>query len=418
VGQNPAQSLVRRLTSRVRAARMRYGISAAARAEMRREKRNSGNTDFPIDRTISEALAWIGRAQDNSPSADGGVARHYCLITGWGASYPETTGYIVPTIIREAQALADTALLKRARIMLDWLVSIQMPGGGFRGGVTSDGPAVPVTFNTGQILMGLAAGVSHFGQAYRPAMIAAADWLVETQDDDGCWRKHATPYAAPGEKAYETHVAWGLYEAARVEPGRGYAEAATKNLNWALSHQKNNGWFSSCCLTDPLNPLTHTLGYALRGLVEGYLFTRDGEILEKANRTAEGVLSALQPDGFLPGRLDSQWQGAVQWACLTGTAQMAACWLLLYRETGNPRFREAAFAANRYVARTVRLDGPPETRGAVKGSFPVSGGYVRFQYPNWACKFFIDAISLEKSVRQQESESVLSVQAATVGLSE
>ncbi|MGA9800604.1 MAG: prenyltransferase/squalene oxidase repeat-containing protein [Terriglobales bacterium] len=416
--QNPAQALVRRLTSRVRAARMRYGISMAARAEMRREKQDSGNTNVSIDRTIGEALAWIGRAQDNSPSVDGGVARHYCLITGWGASYPETTGYIVPTIIREAQALGDTALLQRARTMLDWLVSIQMPGGGFRGGVTSDGPAVPVTFNTGQILMGLAAGVSHFGRVYRPAMIAAADWLVETQDADGCWRKHGTPYAAPGEKAYETHVAWGLYEAARVEPGRGYAEAATKNLVWALSHQKDNGWFSSCCLTDPLNPLTHTLGYALRGLVEGYLFTRDGDILDKANRTAEGVLSALHPDGFLPGRLDSQWRGAVPWACLTGTAQMAACWLLLYRETGNPRFREAAFAANRYVMGTMRLDGPPETRGAVKGSFPVSGGYVRFQYPNWACKFLIDAISLEKSVRQQESESAVSVQVATAGLSE
>ena len=105
---------------------------------------------------------------------------------------------------------------------------------------------------------------------------------------------------------------------------------------------------------------------------------------------------ALQPDGFLPGRLDSQWRGTVPWSCLTGTVQMAACWLLLYRETGNPRFRDAAFAANRYVRGTVRLDGPPETRGAVKGSFPVSGGYVRFQYPNWACKFFIDAISLER----------------------
>jgi hypothetical protein len=417
VGQNPAQTLVRRVTSRIRAARMRYGISTTARAEMRRE-RNSGHTDFPLDRMIGEALAWIGRAQDNSPSADGGVARHYCLITGWGASYPETTGYIVPTLLREAHALRDTALLERARTMLDWLVSIQMPGGGFRGGVTSDGPAVPVTFNTGQILMGLAAGVSHFGPAYRPAMIAAADWLVETQDADGCWRKHATPYAAPGEKAYETHVAWGLYEAARVEPGRGYAEAATKNLIWALSHQEDNGWFSSCCLTDPANPLTHTLGYALRGLVEGYRFTRDGEILEKANKTAEGVLSALQPDGFLPGRLDSQWRGAVEWACLTGSAQMAACWLLLYHETGNPRFREAAFAANRYVGQTVRLDGPSETRGAVKGSFPVSGGYVRFQYPNWASKFFIDALSLEKSVQQPESESALLVQAATVGLLE
>ena len=30
--------------------------------------------------------------------------------------------------------------------------------------------------------MGLAAGVRHFGPAYRPAMIAAADWLVQTQD--------------------------------------------------------------------------------------------------------------------------------------------------------------------------------------------------------------------------------------------
>jgi hypothetical protein len=52
----------------------------------------------------------------------------------------------------------------------------------------------------------------------------------------------------------------------------------------------------------------------------------------------------------------------------------------------------------------------------VKGSFPVSGGYVTFQYPNWASKFFIDAISLEKELREKESESPLSVQAAAAGL--
>jgi len=94
---------------------MRYGISAAAQAEMRREQRISNGPDLPIDGVINEALAWIGRAQDNAPSADGGVARHYCLISGWGASYPETTGYIVPTIIREAQATGDNELLQRAR---------------------------------------------------------------------------------------------------------------------------------------------------------------------------------------------------------------------------------------------------------------------------------------------------------------
>ena len=324
-----------------------------------------------MDRAISESLAWIGRAQDNSPSADGGVARHYCLITGWGASYPETTGYIIPTIIREAQAAGDTELLQRAQQDAGLAGQHTDAGRRFRGGVTSDGPAVPVTFNTGQILMGLAAGVRQFGPAYRPAMIAAADWLVQTQDGDGCWRKHATPFAKPGEKVYETHVSWGLYEAARVEPGRGYAEAATKNLAWALSHQRDNGWFESCCLTDPVNPLTHTIGYALRGLVEGYLFTRDSRILDKANKTAEGALVALQPDGFLPGRLDSQWRGAVSmvlpdWDRTDGSLLAAAV----------PRDRKPAFQGRSVRGESLRAwNGAPRrpTRNSRCGERQFSG---------------------------------------------
>jgi hypothetical protein len=322
-------------------------------------------------------------------------------------SYPESTGYIVPTVIREARIRGDAKLLERARRMLDWLVTVQMPDGAFRGGAMGDFPVVPVTFNTGQILIGLAAGVSEFGAAYRPALLAAADWLVRTQDGDGCWRKHGTPFAAPGEKTYETHAAWGLFEAARVAPGHGYAEAAMRNLHWALSHQNTGGWFANCCLTDPLNPLTHTLGYVLRGLIAGYEFTGDRKILEEARQTGEGILTALGLDGFLPGRLDHQWRGTVSWSCLTGTVQIAACWLLLFRATGDVRFRTAGMAANRYVRSTVRTEGPPETRGAVKGSFPVSGGYTTYQYPNWACKFFIDSNSLEKTVCEEEGESAV-----------
>ena len=84
---------------------------------------------------------------------------------------------------------------------------------------------------------------------------------------------------------------------------------------------------------------------------------------------------------------------------------MAICWLLLYQKTGNTQFRDAAFAANSFVRRTVRLDGPMETRGAVKGSFPVNGEYGQFQYPNWACKFFVDAQRLELDVRADEGEA-------------
>ena len=105
---------------------------------------------------------------------------------------------------------------RRARRMLDWLVSIQLPEGGFQGGTIDHAPVVPVTFNTGQVLLGLAAGVEEFGEAYIEPMRRAADWLVATQDRDGCWRRHPSPFAAPGEKTYETHVAWGLLEADRV----------------------------------------------------------------------------------------------------------------------------------------------------------------------------------------------------------
>lgn len=409
--------LATRVKRRISDIRFQSGLFAAARAEMRRERLLEARADISIDVAVREALGWLERAQDYSSSEDGGVARHYGLLTGWSASYPETTGYIVPTLISEGRSSGNDVLLARARKMLDWLVSIQMPCGGFQGSTVDQSNIVPVTFNTGQVLLGLAAGVTEFGREYKEAMIAASDWLVQTQDPDGCWRKHPTPFAAPGEKAYETHAAWGLLEAARVENSYGYGEAAIRNVYWALTHQNEVGWFANCCLTDTSNPLSHTVGYVLRGLIEAYRFSGDPKILRGAIKTAEGILRAFRSDGFLPGRLDSRWRGTVEWSCLTGTEQIAICWLLLYRETGDDRFRNAAVTANRYVRRTMNLDGRLETRGAVKGSFPISGEYERFQYPNWACKFFIDANRLEQSICEEESESRIPLRAAAVGVS-
>jgi Squalene-hopene cyclase C-terminal domain len=359
--------------------------------------------DLGVERAIEAAVAWLGCAQDNAAPQDGGVARHFSLITGWSASYPETTGYIVPTMLEYARSYGQEAARQRAKRMLDWLVSIQFPNGAFQAGMVDAKPLVPVTFNTGQILLGLASGAHEFRDEYREAMLRAADWLVETQDADGCWRRYPTPFARPGEKTYETHVAWGLLEAARLEPHKPYAAAALANVRWALGFQRESGWFEQCCLTDPSQPLSHTLGYALRGLVEAYRFTREAALLHACQKTADGLLTAVRGDGFLPGRLQADWRGAVRWSCLTGSAQIAICWLLLYQETGKIEYRDAAFAVNRYVRRTMRSDGPPEIRGAIKGSFPIYGDYGPYQYLNWACKFFIDSNLLEKNVRQLAS---------------
>jgi hypothetical protein len=339
----------------LRVARRFLTLPREAQSERRSDNRGLPVIDPGIESSVSEGIAWIGRAQDNSASHDGGVARDYSLIQGWNSSYPETTGYIIPTLIIYANLVGDESVRERARLMLEWLVSIQFDDGGFQGGVIGATPVVPVTFNTGQIVMGLAAGVKEFGDRYSDAMYRAANWLVETQDADGCWRRFPSPFAEPGEKVYETHVAWGLLEAARVSGEGRFADAALANVRWALGFQRKNGWFDSCCLSDASQPLTHTLGYVLRGILEAFLFTKDPALLPACQKTADGLLTAIDQEGFLPGRLNSNWTGTVNWSCLTGTVQIASCWLELYRQTGNVKYREVAFAANRYVRRTLYL---------------------------------------------------------------
>lgn len=370
-------------------------LPAPAQRQLLLDRAGLSDLDPGPEAVAAAGIAWLKRSQDQSLHRDGGSARDFSLLKGWASAYPETSGYIVPTLIDYADRTHDPALADRARRMLDWLVSIQFPEGGFQGGKIDADPRVPVTFNTGQILIGLAAGVRKFGEAYQEPMRKAAAWLRDSQDADGCWRKHPTPFAAPGEKAYETHVSWGLFEAARLAPDQGYGEAGLRQVRWALTQQRDNGWFASNCLSSPEQPLTHTIGYALRGVIEAYRYSGEADLLAAARKTADALLRTLAADGRIAGQLDCDWKGTVDWVCLTGSVQIAACWFLLHAITGNAAYLDAARRANRYVRRTVHISGDPDIVGGVRGAFPVDGDYGRFEYLNWAAKFCVDAQLME-----------------------
>lgn len=364
-----------------------------ARVDDRRGRGADPGTEAVRDAVIE----WLILAQDGAVPSDGGVARDFCLRSErWNASYPETTGYVVPTFLALAKRTGRKDLRTRARRMLDWLVSIQLEGGGFQGGTIGAEPLVPVAFNTGQILIGLAEGCRELGDEYVTAARRAAGWLVEIQDPDGCWRRGASPFAGPGDHAYDTHVAWGLYEAYGVLREQDVAGAATANVRWAIGHQAENGWFDHCCLVDPARPLTHTIGYALRGVIEAFRATGDEVFLDAALRTANGLLDVIDDDGYIPGRLDRSWGKAAEWSCLTGSAQIACCWFLLTALTSDERYADAARRANRYVRSTVAIDGRPGVAGGVRGSFPIDGGYNPYRYLNWAAKFLLDSLIFEE----------------------
>jgi len=376
-------------------------ISSASRKEHIKDSKGIPDYDPGIEIAINEGISWLMRAQDNSSSDDGGVASHYSLNNGWSSSYPETTGYIIPTLIEYSKSTNDKTIHARVKRMLDWLVSIQFSEGCFQGGIIGDVNFIPNTFNTGQILLGLVAGVKKFGNKYHESMLKAADWLVMTQDSDGCWRNYPSHLVKSSEKTYETHVAWGLLEVARYTGESKYEEAALKNIWWALKFQEENGWFNNCSFGDHSQPLTHTLGYAFRGILEAYQYSGNSEIYSACEKTADGLLTAISSNGFLPGRLRSDWSGSVSWVCLTGSVQIAYCLLKLHQIKNNIHYRDAAYALNQYVRRTMNTNGPLEIKGAIKGSFPIYGDYTQYSYISWACKFYIDSNMLEKTIKKQ-----------------
>lgn len=381
---------------------------AHARQAHQRDVNGLPNADPGVERTIAANLAWLCRAQDCSSSRDGGVARHYSILTGWGASYPETTGYIVPTMLSEADVQSCGELHQRGRRMLDWLISIQRADGGFPGGTVGQRPEVSVTFNTGQILLGLVAGAKRDkGSVYASSMHRAATWLSDTQDRDGCWRRYPSPFAIAGEKAFDAHASWGLFEVERLAPGKGYGEAGIQQVTWALTKQDDNGWFHNCCLNHPSAPLTHTLGYVLRGIIEAYLLSKDKIFIEASIRTADALVPRIEDDGFLAGRFCKNWRPMANWCCLTGSLQIAYCLFQLYELTNQRRYFDAGSRLNCYARRTIACSGDPNQLGGVRGSYPISGDYGQFEYLNWAAKFCIDSQRKEVAVMRVHSDREL-----------
>lgn len=344
---------------------------------------------------LDAAIAWLKHAQD--VTGNGGVAQTYLVRSQrWAPSYPETTGYIIPTLYRYAELTGDDDSRQRARRMADWEIDIQHPSGGVLAGALGDSDQ-PTIFNTGQVIFGwVRAFEEENDERYRQAAVHAADWLIDVMDDDGCWRKFGSPMTGKQVNTYNTRSAWSLARVFDITGERRYLDAAVKNAEWALTQRNAKGWLAQNCLQDSTQPFTHTIAYAMRGLLEiGAAAGRD-DLIAAARIIGDAMLAALPTNGFLPGRFNEQWQPTVKWSCLTGDCQLGINWGRLHQLTGESKYAQATTQILQFVKRTQDLTGAnPDTRGGIKGSHPINGGYHPWQYPNWATKFYADALLMD-----------------------
>jgi hypothetical protein len=342
-----------------------------------------------ISQHLTAAASWLARA--HKQVGDGGISKGYDLIRRkWAPSYPETTGYTIPTLFNYSSEIEDQPLHSMLAQAGNFLVSNATVEGGVSHWNAKGNPA-PIVFDTGQVIFGWLACWRNFGdKQYLDVAIKAGDWLTEIQSSSGCWKKNQHLGTV---KVIDSRVAWALLELHKCNRQEKYRTAAIHNLDWVLTQQRMNGWFEKCVFRPEDDPITHTLAYTAEGLLEGGLLLHDSRYIDASKRTADAFLGLQHEDGSLAGAYDQNWNPKSFWSCLTGNCQVANLWLRFYEISGEKTYLDAAVKAIGYVAGIQDLATKnTNIYGAIPGSFPLYGGYERLKYPNWATKFFMDSL--------------------------
>lgn len=363
-----------------------------------------GNQEFHItgDRQLSLHLAeqWVEKSIDPvTGGSAGSYSRVFFPFKGWSAPYPETTGYLIPTLLQLSRVQPRSARFKtHALRMADWVCELQSEDGGLPGGLHRPGKATKSIFNTAQMVKGLAAAWQETDQRkYYQATERAVDWLCSSQEADGSWKKYA--YVSDFFPSYYTRVAWPILIGYQLTGKQAHADAARRTLDRVLSRQLPNGYVADCGFKPGGYAFLHTMVYTIRGLIESGLILGDERYWQAGERFAHELLTRFEQRRYLAGAYDPEFREASSYICLTGNAQLAIAWMRIYQRNRDPRYLKAASGAIDIVAaKQVKQARDPNLVGAIPGSSPSWGRYMAFRYPNWAAKFFMDALLLEASL--------------------
>jgi hypothetical protein len=339
---------------------------------------------------LRSVVGWILNAQRE----DGGIAAYYSLLTGYSESYPEVTGYIIPTLYDFRSQPDDTAARPAAERATRWLLSLQLASGAFPGGL--HGPRSdlqPSVFNTGQILQGLVRAYLETRETETlNRAVAAGDWLAASQHREGLWSGPIT-YQGTAH-TYYSMVAWALAQLADQSNDPGHAAAADQNINWVLTHVRPSGWIDGTNLRG--HPMyLHFIAYVIQGLLECGILRRREDAIHAAANAAWVLLRKFETHKGLWGTYEPEFQRGRAFACLTGNAQMSCIWLRLFEVTRDMRFLNAALKMNELLKQRIPANGPRGIVGGVAGSYPIWGAYQPLRFISWGGKFLADALMLE-----------------------
>ena len=275
--------------------------------------------------------------------------------TGMPKSYPEVSGYFIPTLLQWGYREMALQYAK-------WLCDIQKEDGSWY----DTENIKPYIFDTGQILKGLLS-VREFLPNVDSNIIRGVDWILSNAKDDGRLPSPRIDDFGDGKTFHEIihlYCLSPIIEAGKIFRKKEYIYKAEKILNYYLENEKEK--------IENFDLLSHFYAYVMEALL-------DLGKTEKVKMAMKKVSRLLDTQGIVPAYND------VHWVCVPGLFQMALVWFRLGDlEHGNKAFLFAC-----------RLQNPS---GGWYGSYSIKdypnekNTYMPNEEISWANKYFMDAL--------------------------
>ncbi len=321
-----------------------YRLFSELKEEIAKKRFASASNNIDI---YNRAINWI---KVNSVDGGGIICNSSKKL-----SYPEVTGYYIPTLIKWGYRDLAISYAK-------WLVSIQKEDGSW---YDTDNTA-PYIFDTAQILKGLLA-VRDIYPFVDESIKKGCEYVIKNVNEEGrlttpskdCWGDERTC-----SELIHLYCLTPLIEASEVFKDSKYQEIAYKVLNY----YKNN--YHEDIVNFRL--LSHFYAYVMEGLLD----LGEKEIVSVAMAKLKKV---LDEKGYVPAYND------VNWVCSTGLFQLALVWYKM----GDSSSGDKAFE---YACRLQNETGGWFGSYLVGGSSGEDNTYFAVSEISWANKYFLDAL--------------------------
>jgi hypothetical protein len=356
------------------------------------------------ERSLENVFTWI--KQSFLVNSDGGSSAYYRMGKGWKGSYPETTGYLIPTLYDYYHYTKHEDWKKFAINASDWLLKIQHQEGGWQG-LQVDEKCDLRVFNTAMILDGLIRTyIEENDKKYLEAAIKGFKWTLCKMDAKGFFVENNVSDGG----SFDTLVLACLlmvYQHLPKDEQNQYHDKLIFSLDAHLNLIQENGWIKNCNFNTSYKntALLHHIGYTLDGLIISSEILGDKKYYNAAKKTALKVLSKFEVNVSLPAFFNPDWTaykdlGTGHSICLTGCSQIAIVFIKIYKTDNDLRFLNGALKLIDIVGAIGNYKSVNNGISyGLPGSYPVFGNYQPYQFVNWAAKYHAESLllSLNKS---------------------